>query len=419
MVTGSPKSEKGSNILQGVNVETRSVSGPNLDIPSAISVLRLSKLLNASGVEVIKQLMRRGVMANINQVIDFEIASVIASDFGFSAIRDDNKADQDTQMSDSALGGEEEIENLVPRAPIVTILGHVDHGKTTLLDVIRNASVTSSEKGGITQHIGAYQVKVTDQPITFLDTPGHKAFTAMRARGARVTDIAILVVAADDGVMPQTRAAIDHAKAADVPIVVAINKMDVAGANTDRVQQQLSDLGLIPEQWGGDTIMVPLSAKTQEGVQDLLENIVLVAEVAELKANPNKKARGIVVEAKLDSNRGPVATVLVQDGTLQIGDTFTLGETKGKVRALFNYQGQRVSEAGPTVPVEVLGIENVPKAGQSLVVDEPNLKNTSSTERHRRMIEGSQEGNLTDLGSLMPQVRVTDIKELNIILKTD
>ena len=275
------------------------MSGPPLEIPSAIAVQSLSELMRASGIEVIKQLMRRGVMANITQVIDYETASIIASDFGFSPHLEERKSAgiRDTRDAEAA----DEDENLVPRAPIVTILGHVDHGKTSLLDVIRNTSVTTSEKGGITQHIGAYQVSVDGQPVTFLDTPGHQAFTAMRARGAQVTDIAILVVAADDGVMPQTREAIDHAKAAKVPIIVAINKMDMAGANPDRIKQQLSELGLIPEEWGGDTIVVPLSAKTQEGIPDLLENIVLVAEVGELKSNPEGMARGVVVEAKLDS----------------------------------------------------------------------------------------------------------------------
>ena len=416
MVSRQSNPPRSRSVRQGVNVETRPVSGPPLEIPSAIAVQTLSELMRASGIEVIKQLMRRGVMANINQVIDYETASIIASDFGFSPQQEESR---DTSIKDAKEAGEaEEDENLAPRAPIVTILGHVDHGKTSLLDVIRNTSVTASEKGGITQHIGAYQVSVDDQPITFLDTPGHEAFTAMRARGAQVTDIAILVVAADDGVMPQTREAIDHAKAAEVPIIIAINKMDMAGANPDRIKQQLSELGLIPEEWGGDTIVVPLSAKTQEGIPDLLENIVLVAEVAELKSNPEGKARGVVVEARLDSARGAVATVLIQSGTLKAGDRFFVGETKGKVRALFDHQGQRLPDAGPAVPVEVLGLDSVPRTGDILVGAETSRKSTSAAERRQRQMAGRDEV-YGEAEALMAQVRVGYSKELNVILKTD
>ena len=411
MTTGQSKT-RSSQTRQGVNVETRPVSGPPLEIPSAIAVQGLSDLMRASGIEVIKQLMRRGVMANINQVIDYETASIIASDFGFSPQLEESK---DSGIRDDGRGSEFE-DDLEPRAPIVTILGHVDHGKTSLLDVIRNTSVTASEKGGITQHIGAYQVSVDGQEVTFLDTPGHEAFTAMRARGAQVTDIAVLVVAADDGVMPQTREAIDHAKAAEVPIIVAINKMDVSGANPDRVKQQLSDLGLIPEEWGGDTICVPLSAKTQDGIPDLLENIVLVAEVAELKSNPEGKARGVVVEAKLDTARGPIATVLVQTGTLRGGDRFYAGDIKGKVRALFDYQGSRVAEAGPAVPVEVLGFDRVPRTGDILIGAETGRKGTSAAERRERQTAGRDE---VDGEALLAQVRVGITKEFNVILKTD
>ena len=379
------------------------MSGPPLEIPSAIAVQSLSELMRASGIEVIKQLMRRGVMANITQVIDYETASIIATDFGFSPQLEERKGTSVRDTSDAEAADEDE--NLVPRAPIVTILGHVDHGKTSLLDVIRNTSVTSSEKGGITQHIGAYQVSVDGQPVTFLDTPGHQAFTAMRARGAQVTDIAILVVAADDGVMPQTREAIDHAKAAKVPIIVAINKMDMAGANPDRIKQQLSELGLIPEEWGGDTIVVPLSAKTQEGIPDLLENIVLVAEVGELKSNPDGMARGVVVEAKLDSARGPIATVLIQSGTLKAGARFFAGETKGKVRALFDHQGQRLSEAGPAFPVEVLGFDSVPRTGDILTGVETGRKSTSASERRERQMAVRDEWH-GDAEALQAQVRV-------------
>ena len=414
MTTSQSNSPRSRQVRRGVNVETRPVSGPPLEIPSAIAVQSLSELMRASGIEVIKQLMRRGVMANINQVIDYETASIIASDFGFSPQQEEAR---DSGIRDAGAEAQEE-EDLKPRAPIVTILGHVDHGKTSLLDVIRNTSVTASEKGGITQHIGAYQVSVDDQPVTFLDTPGHEAFTAMRARGAQVTDIAILVVAADDGVMPQTREAIDHAKAAEVPIIVAINKMDVPGANPDRIKQQLSDLGLIPEEWGGDTIVVPVSAKTHDGIQDLLENIVLVAEVGELKSNPEGKARGVVVEAKLDTARGPIATILVQSGTLRAGERFFAGETKGKVRALFDYKGLRMSEAGPAMPVEVLGFDGVPRTGDILVAAETSRKGTSAAERRERQMAGRDEG-YGDAETLLAQVRVGYTKELNVILKTD
>jgi len=415
LVSSQSNTTRGRRVRQGVNVETRPVSGPPLEIPSAIAVQGLSELMRASGIEVIKQLMRRGVMANINQVIDYETASIIASDFGFSPQQEESR---ETGIKDAVDADAETEEDLEPRAPIVTILGHVDHGKTSLLDVIRDTSVTASEKGGITQHIGAYQVGVDGQPVTFLDTPGHEAFTAMRARGAQVTDIAVLVVAADDGVMPQTREAIDHAKAAEVPIIVALNKMDVPGANPDRVKQQLSEVGLIAEEWGGDTIVVPLSAKTQEGVNDLLENIVLVAEVAELKSNPEGKARAVVVEAKLDTARGPIATVLVQSGTLKSGDRFFAGDIKGKVRALFDYQGQKLAEAGPAVPVEVLGFDSVPRTGDILVAAETGRKGTSAAERRERQMAARDEGP-GDAEALLAQVRVGYSKEFNVILKTD
>ncbi|MEE9249099.1 MAG: translation initiation factor IF-2, partial [Dehalococcoidia bacterium] len=421
---GETAERGGASTRQAGGVAVRKTSGPVLAIPAAISVKRLAELMRASNIEVIKQLMRRGIMANINQVIDFETASTIASDFGFRpSLSDEPKTTPTTQKPDTspAPPEEEDTSLLQPRAPVVTILGHVDHGKTTLLDVIRRSSITSSEKGGITQHIGAYHVPVNDKQITFLDTPGHEAFTAMRARGTQVTDIAVLVIAADDGVMPQTREAIDHAKAAGVPIVVAINKIDMPAANVDRVKQQLTELNLVPEDWGGDTIVVPVSAKTEEGIPDLLENILLVAEIAELKVNPDRKAQGVVVEAKLDATRGAVATVLVQSGTLHVGDNFLVGNCRGKVRALFDDQGRRIQSAGPTIPVEVLGIESVPRAGDLLSVEESGRKPRSSVERERqrREAEVGQGNNSTDIGSLLAQVRAGDTKEFNIILKTD
>lgn len=422
--TGETAEKSGTSTSQAEGTAVRKPSGPVLEIPAAISVQRLADVMRASNIEVIKQLMRRGVMANINQVIAFETASIIASDFGFRPTQtEETKTTHTAQKPDTTpVPPEEEDTSLLqPRAPVVTILGHVDHGKTTLLDVIRQSSITSTEKGGITQHIGAYQVLVNDKQITFLDTPGHEAFSAMRARGTQVTDIAVLVIAADDGVMPQTREAIDHAKAAGVPIVVALNKIDMPAANIDRVKQQLTELELAPEDWGGDTIVVPISAKTEEGIPDLLENILLVAEIAELKANPDKKAQGVVVEAKLDATRGAVATVLVQSGTLHVGDTFSVGNCRGKVRALFDDHGHRVQSAGPTIPVEVLGIESVPRTGDLLSVEEGGRKPRPSVERdrQRREAEVDQGKNATEIERLLSQVRAGDAKEFNIVLKTD
>ena len=430
MVARKPKTDGGdaaedssATSSEGVGSKTQKAAPPTVKIPAAILVKQLAGLMKASEIEVIKQLMRRGVMAGINQVIDYETAATIVADFGFlPKPLEEPKVVGVLPVADGYTPSKEEDPDLLqPRAPVVTILGHVDHGKTTLLDVIRKSSVASSEKGGITQHIGAYQVEVDGQRITFLDTPGHEAFTAMRARGAQVTDIAVLVVAADDGVMPQTREAIDHAKAADVPIVVAINKIDKPEANADRVKQQLADLGLVVEEWGGDTIMVPVSAKTEEGVLALLENILLVSEISELKANPDRRAQGVVVEAKLDTARGAVATVLVKSGTLKVGDTFSVGDTHGKVRALFDDKGQQTRQAGPSAAVEVLGIESVPRAGDTLIVEENGRRSRSSIERDRRRknAEAGQivGGNNTE--QLLAQANVGEAKDLNLILKTD
>ncbi|MFQ5873365.1 MAG: translation initiation factor IF-2 [Dehalococcoidia bacterium] len=399
---------------------SQKASGPTIQLPPALSVQQLADTMEASVIEVIKQLMRRGVMANINQVIDYDTAAIIVSDFGLrpQQLQENRSVATKPKVEEGAPPTDKDESSLLKaRAPVVTILGHVDHGKTTLLDVIRKTSVTASEKGGITQHIGAYQVEAQGQKITFLDTPGHEAFTAMRARGAQVTDIAVLVVAADDGIMPQTREAIDHAKAADVPIVVAINKIDKAEASTEKVKQQLTDLDMVPEEWGGDTIVVPVSAQTQEGISDLLENILLVAEVAELKANPDREARGTVIEAKLDSARGPVATVLVQAGTLRVGDPFLVGETGGKVRAMFNESGQSIEEAGPSTPVEVLGIGTVPGAGDALVVCQAAKRGERA--RRRKGAEAVQATGTNNVEQLLAQVRTGDTKELNVILKTD
>ncbi|HEY8489555.1 MAG TPA: translation initiation factor IF-2 [Dehalococcoidia bacterium] len=400
--------------------------GPReLTLPRAITVKDLADRMGMSPVEVIKDLMKNGVMATINQTIDFDTAAIIASDFGFevqeAAPAPVEAPEQPVERIKAAVTEEEDASKLRPRPPVVTIMGHVDHGKTSILDAIRASRVTESEAGGITQHIGAYQVSVNQQQITFLDTPGHEAFTAMRARGAQVTDIAVLVVAADDGVMPQTVEAINHAKAAGVPIIVAINKMDLAQANPDRVKQQLSEQGLIPEDWGGDTIMVPVSARTGDGLNDLLENILLVAELQELRANPDRPAAGVVVEAGLEASRGPVATVLVQTGTLRTGDVVMVGDTWGRVRAMFNHLGQRIQEAGPSVPAKILGLQAVPLAGDVLTVAESERQARLAVEQRQRQKEAEafQTQRSVSLDTLFGEISAGKVKELNIILKTD
>jgi len=388
-----------------------------LTIPSTLTVRQLAELVGASPVEVIKALIKNGVMAAINQVIDYETAAIVARNMGFQP-QEEAAAEETAERS---LIEEEDASLLQPRASVVTIMGHVDHGKTKLLDAIRNTNVAAGEVGGITQHIGAYQVEVHDQRITFIDTPGHEAFTAMRARGARVTDIAVLVIAADDGVMPQTVEAIDHAKAAGVPIVVAINKMDLESANPDRIKQQLSEHGLIIEEWGGDVICVPVSAKTQEGLGDLLENILLVAEVQELKANPQRPAVGTAIEAELDSTRGPMATMLVQAGTLHLGDMIVADETCGKVKAMFNEWGQRLKTAGPSTPVKVLGLSTVPHAGDTFtVVKDEQLARSIVTERQRQKAAATvhPHGAVT-LETLYGEISAGKVKQVNIVLKAD
>jgi len=341
-----------------VKVSERSAAAkaPVIELPASISVKELSGLLHITSIETIKQLMRNGIMANVNQVINYDVAAMVASGFGV-----ETKPKSKAKVASSAAVRikrqvkEDKSADMESRPPVVTIMGHVDHGKTRLLDAIRQTNVMDSEAGGITQHIGAYQVDVNGKKVTFLDTPGHEAFTAMRARGAQVTDIAVLVVAADDGVMPQTLEAINHAKAAGVPIVVAMNKIDKPEANPDLVKQQLAAAGLVVEDWGGDTIAVPVSAKEKQGIAELLDNILLVAEMEDLKANPSKMAVGVVVEAEMDKNRGPLATVLVQNGTLKPGDIIVVGNISGKVKAMFNDKGKQVRKAEPSTPVEILG----------------------------------------------------------------
>ena len=370
--------------------------------------------MSYTAAEVVKKLFMMGVMATINQEIDFDTAALVASEFGVTC--EELPPDVDpTEIPEV----EDDPKSLKLRPPVVTVMGHVDHGKTSLLDCIRNTHVSAHEAGGITQHIGAYQVNCKGKKIVFLDTPGHEAFTAMRARGAQITDIAILVVAADDGVMPQTVEAINHAKSAEVPIIVAINKIDKPGANPDHVKQELMEHGLVPEEYGGDTIMVPVSAKKQLGIDDLLENVLLVAEVEELKANPNRDARGVIVEAKLDKGRGPVATVLVQNGTLRIGDSVVCGTTYGKVRAMVDDRGNNVKKAGPSVPVEILGLNDVPEAGDVLaVLEEKQARSIAEAriERQRTKLIKSKKVSLDDL---FQQIQEGEIKDLNIVVKAD
>ncbi|UCD22248.1 MAG: translation initiation factor IF-2, partial [Chloroflexota bacterium] len=328
---------------------------PQVEIPPSITVRQLADVLQVEPTKIIKQLMRKGIMANMNQSIDFETASTTATDLGYAA-----KTAKESRTLPSRK--EKGKGKLSVRPPVVTVMGHVDHGKTTLLDVIRETNVTAREAGAITQHIGAYQALVDGRKITFLDTPGHEAFTVMRSQGAQATDIVILVVAADDGVMPQTVEAIDHAKAAKVPIVVAINKIDKPDANPERIKQQLTDLGLVVEEWGGDTVCVPMSAKQAQGISDLLENLFLVADILELKADPNSPAEGVIIEAKLDKTKGPLATFLVQKGTLKPGDIVVAGRTWGRIKAMFDDKGKQVNKAEPSIPVEVLGLNEVAKS---------------------------------------------------------
>ncbi len=406
---------RGRNRKQQAPVQKVEIARPkHIKLPESIAVKDLASKMSYTAAEIIKKLMLMGVMASINQEIDYDTAALVASEFGVTC--EELPPDVDpTEIPEI----EDDPKSLKLRPPVVTVMGHVDHGKTSLLDCIRNTHVQTHEAGGITQHIGAYQVNCKGKKIVFLDTPGHEAFTAMRARGAQITDIAVLVVAADDGVMPQTIEAIHHAKSADVPIIVAVNKIDKPGANPERVKQELMEQNLVPEEYGGDTIMVPVSAKKQIGIDDLLENILLVAEVEELKANPNRDARGVIVEAKLDKGRGPVATVLVQNGTLRIGDSIVCGTTYGKVRAMINDRGENVKKAGPSVPVEILGLSDVPEAGDILaVLDEKQARSIAEAriERQRNSLIKAKKVSLDDLFN---QIQEGEIKDLNIVVKAD
>ena len=386
-------------------------------IPDEISVGELASRMKKTAAEVVKCLMKNGVMASVSQIIDFDTAAIIAEEMGCK-VEKEVVVTIEEKLIDTA---EDKEEDLVPRAPVVVVMGHVDHGKTSLLDYIRHAHVASGEAGGITQHIGAYQVQVNGKPITFLDTPGHEAFTSMRARGAMVTDIAILVVAAEDGIMPQTVESINHAKAAEIPIIVAINKMDKPEANPERIKQQLTEYGLVAEEWGGDTIICPISAKTGMGIDNLLEMVVLTAEMADLKANPNRAAQGTVIEARLDKGRGPVATLLVQNGTLKLGDIIIAGTSVGRVRAMVDDKGQRLEKAGPSVPVEITGLGEVPGAGNTFnaVADERLARELVEQRKAEEKAKANAPIQKVSLEDLFNQIQAGEVKDLNIIVKAD
>ncbi len=381
---------------------------PQLELPPSITVKQLADVLRVEPVKIIKLLMRKGVMVNINQTLDFDTASTTATDLGYGV----KAAEERVALPSRKKRGKAK---LATRPPVVTVMGHVDHGKTSLLDAIRKTNVTAQEAGAITQHIGAYQALVEGRKIPFLATPGHEAFTAMRARGAQATDVVVLVVAADDGVMPQTVEAVNHAKAAKVPIVVAINKIDKPDTNPERVKQQLADLGLVVEEWGGDTVCVPISAKQGQGIGDLLENLFLVADILELKADPDSAAEGVVIEAKLDKTRGPLATFLVQKGTLRLGDVVVAGAAWGKTKAMFDDKGKRVNKAEPSTPVGVLGLKDVAKSGDLFIVlpDEHEARSLVGKQQYRRPHP------TLSLSALSSQISDGQLRELNIVLKTD
>lgn len=395
-----------------------------IELEGTIVVKDLAEKLKKPATEVIKALIFEGVMANMNQEIDFNIAEKVIEKFGSLAVLKEAEAGKlaaEEVYAESVEDSEDNEENEEKRPPIVTVMGHVDHGKTSLLDAIKHSKVTSTEAGGITQHIGAYTVDVNDEKVTFLDTPGHEAFTAMRARGAQITDIVILVVAADDGIMPQTVEAINHCKAAKVPMIVAINKMDRPAANPDKVKQELTEHGLLSEDWGGDTICVPVSAHTREGLDTLLEMVTLTSEMLELTANPKRNAKGTVVEAKLDKGRGPLATLLVQNGTLSTGDSIIVGTTYGRIRAMLDDKGKKIKTAGPSIPVEVLGLSEVPAAGDRFIVvkDEKTARNMAESRKEKIRQENFQSSNRVSMENLYSQIQEGKVKELSVIVKAD
>ena len=403
--------------MQRLQLEIARKQQLKVQIPDEISVGELATRMKKTGAEVVRRLMKLGVMASLSDLIDYDTAALVAMELGCKVEHEVIVTVEERLIDDH----EDREEDLIPRAPVVVVMGHVDHGKTSLLDYIRRSNVVSGEAGGITQHIGAYRVMVDVKPVTFLDTPGHEAFTSMRARGAMVTDIAILVVAADDGIMPQTVESINHAKAAGIPLVVAINKMDVHGANPERIKQQLTEYELVPEEWGGETIICPISAKTGEGIDSLLENLVLLAEVQELKANPNRAAKGTVIEARLDKGRGPVMTVLVQNGTLHQGDVIIAGTSVGRARTMVNDKGQRITEAGPSIPVEISGMSEVPSAGDVFnAVDDERMARELVAERKQQKKDAANAGNKkVSLDDLFARIQQGEMKDFNIIVKAD
>ena len=396
-----------------------------IEVPDFVTVRELAGIMKLSPIDVIKELMSNGIMANINQQIDFDTASIVAEEMGFEVVAPAAKVDEDEDLDEQLAWrkvlAEEQEADLKPRAPIVTMLGHVDHGKTSLLDVVRQSNVQSGEAGGITQHIGAYQVNKEGELITFLDTPGHEAFTAMRARGAQATDIAVLVVASDDGVMPQTREAVDHARAARVPIIVALNKIDLESSRPERVKQQLAEIGLIPDEWDGDTMVIPVSAKEKLGIDDLLEAILLISEDIEPRANPAASATGTVLEAKIEKGRGAMTTFLVQNGTLKTGDTLLVGDNYGRIKAMFDYKGKRIREAGPSMPVSVSGLGSIPQAGEQfrVVESEKAARRIIAEEQddQRQVITGQQKS--ITLEEFFSRLQEGETKSLNLIVKAD
>lgn len=415
---GVRKKKKTKRELELEEVERNAeAAGGVIEIGETITVKELCEKLGKPTTDVIRNLIFLGVMVGVNQEIDFSTAEKLCEKYEVLV----EKKEEETELE--AFEEETDVveENLEKRPPIVTIMGHVDHGKTSLLDAIRHAKVTSSEAGGITQHIGAYTVSLNGEKITFLDTPGHEAFTAMRARGAQVTDIVILVVAADDGIMPQTKEAINHCKAAEVPMIVAINKIDRPGANIDRVKQELTEYGLVSEDWGGDTICVPVSAKTGENLESLLEMVLLTSEMQELKADPNRKAKGTVIEAKLDKGRGAVASLLIQNGTLNVGDSLLVGSTYGRIRAMFDDKGKKIKSAGPSIPVEILGLSEVPSAGDRFIVckDEKTARNMAELRKQKIKADSHQASNRVSLEDLYSQIQEGKVKELAIVVKAD
>jgi len=411
-------SSKSPSTKSKITVQKETKAKAELALPPSLTVKHLADLLGISSIEAIKHLMRKGIMASINQVIDYDSAAAVASDLGRKPVLKQEE-ERETPIAKQAPVSKKEAKAQKPRPPVITILGHVDHGKTSLLDAIRHSNITDSEVGEITQHIGAYQVTVDKQKITFIDTPGHEAFTMMRARGAKVTDIAVLVIAADDGIMPQTLEAMDHVRAAEVPIVVAVNKIDKSNADPERVKQQLAEQGLVIEEWGGDVIAIPISAKTGEGLSDLLEHLLIVAELAELKANPDLAAKGVVIEAKLDNTKGVLATLLVQNGTLNVGDTVVVGNTHwGRIKAMFDDDGKRVKSAGPSMPVEIMGLNELPRPGDTftVVANEREARTLVDEFQAEKQMLKARSPTLDDISA---QIRAGEAKGLNLIIKAD